>query len=1118
MTAKMVGKPYRVDSRPDWDRIRTKIMRWCLQVKLAQNYPTFSALLLETVDLPIVEASRKDDFWGAKPVTPDVLVGNNVLGRLLMELRRRVQNGIPSDLQVVEPLPIPDFLLLGNVVGVIRPQTEPRTSRRLATATVPSNPPGMFEMSKDFMSTPPGAATPRKKLIEVSMPLEAINVASAREKSIRHGHPSTLHLWWARRPLAACRAVIFGQLVDDPSSWRDRFPTKADQDVERDRLHDVIREFVEWPKSTPADQKRWEKALDAGRYEIARSVAWGRGEEPPRERSAVLAYLAEHGPPVYDPFCGGGSIPLEAQRFGLRAYGSDLNPVPVLISKAMVEIPPKFAGLVPVNPDADKDLLGQPWRGAQGLAEDVRYYGRWMREQAKARIGHLYPDATLPDGRKATVIAWLWARTVRSPDPAAKGAMVPLASSFVLSSKSGRESIVRIVRDITAQDGWRFEVQRGGVSAADFAAADAGTQAARGANFVCALTGAILDRSWITEEASAGRMIPRLMAIVVEGGSGRTYLNPSVEQGRVASEAEPTWRPNLLMPKNPRWFSPPAYGLQSYGDLFTDRQLVALTTFSDLVGEARTMALADTQDAFRARGLSLEPARLSDGGQGPQAYADAVATYLAFVVSKVSNVGSSITSWMNDRGAFRETFARQAIPMVWDFAEANAFADAGGSLETTLDKIAMAVAAAPTEGDGAIFQINAPANSYPIHPVAISTDPPYYDNIGYADLSDFFYVWLRRSLGSVWPDLFRRLQTPKDDELVATPYRHGGKAGAEAHFMAGMKLALTAMAAASAPEIPLAIYYAFKQSEKSEDGVSSPGWASFLQAVVESGLMVDGTWPMRTESPGRLIGKDTNALASSVVLVCRPRTVDAHTTTRRDFVTELRRDLPEALERMRKAGVHPVDLPQSALGPGMAVFSKYAMVREADDSPMSVSRAINLINQIRGEIAHADSGDLDAVTRFALDWFESFGWNTKDAGEAIKLAGSYDLTEKGLRDAGVLVTERGDARLVRRQEIPSDWRPSRDRTLTAWELAQALNRALNDGGGIAEAGSLLAEAREFGAAAYWLAGRLFAMAEDRRMTDEARGWGKLSEAWDAIEAAADRTEPPPVAAVQTEMF
>nr|WP_303705369.1 DUF1156 domain-containing protein [Brevundimonas naejangsanensis] len=966
----------------------------------------------------------------------------------------------------------------------------------------------------------------RKKLIEVAMPLEAINTASAREKSIRHGHPSTLHLWWARRPLAACRAVIFGQLVDDPSSWPDRFPTKEEQDAERERLHDVIRNMVEWPGSKAEDQARWDRALDAARAEIARSVAWGRNDAAPEGRGAVLAYLAEHAPPVYDPFSGGGSIPLEAQRLGLRAYGSDLNPVPVLISKGLVEIPPKFAGMAPVRPGASRSALDQPWRGTQGLAEDVRHYGHWMREQAKTRVGHLYPDAVLPNGKSATVIAWLWARTVRSPDPAAKGARVPLASSFVLSSKTGNEAIVRVVHDAAASDGWRFEVQQGDVSAEDLATAKNGT-IGRATGGICALTGASMPFKYVREEGKAGRMGVRLMAVVAEGERSRLYLSPTAEHENVASQAKPDWKPETALPANTRDFKTPLYGLTTYGDLFTERQLVALTTFADLVGEARARALEHAEAAFAARNSLADPAPLAEGGRGAQAYADAVATYLAFAVSKALTRNCSLAIWEPGMGRLAGAMGRQALPMQWSFAEANPIGGAGGDFAGTAESVAENLDNLGHGPIGHVSQIVAQENNYPVRPIAISTDPPYYDNIGYADLSDFFYIWLRRTLGGVWPDLFRRLQTPKAEELVATPYRTSDRAEmsrrvgredhpilvewdslspkdrAERQFMFGMSRALLAMRNASMPNVPLAIYYAFKQSEKSEDGVTSAGWASFLQAVVDAGLLVDGTWPIRSEATNALKA-GMNALASSVVLVCRPRPETARTVSRRDFLAELRRDLPEAVARMRAAGIHPVDIPQAALGPGMKVFSQYAAVREADDSAMSVGRAITLINQVRGEIDHAESGDLDAATRFALDWFLSYGWNAHDSGKAIQAAQAYNLTERELREAGILLTDRGEARLMRRSEMAADWRPSRDRSLTAWEVAQALNRALNDGRGVAEAGGLLAEAREMTGAVHWLTARLFALAEERRMTDEARGWGHLSEAWAAIEAAADQ--------------
>jgi putative DNA methylase len=685
--------------------------------------------------------------------------------------------------------------------------------------------------------------TPRKKLIEVSIPLEAINKASAREKSIRHGHPSTLHLWWARRPLAACRAVLFAQLVDDPSAWPDRFPTEAEQDAERERLHKVIADMVPWEASTD------EAILNAARWEIARSVAWGLGEEPPPlgDGKAILDYLQAKAPPVYDPFSGGGSIPLEAQRLGLRAYGSDLNPVAVLIGKALVEIPPKFSGQPPLNPVAQAELKrGGRWncKRAEGLAEDVRYYGQWMRDEAQKRIGQFYPSVPLRDGSEATVIAWLWARTVRSPDPLAKGARVPLVSSFVLSAKAGKKAWVEPVIDPSAPDGWRFEVRSGNLAKADEERLRNGTKTGRGASFSCVLTGSPMSDDHIRSEFKAKRAGQRLMAIVAETGRQRIYLTPTPDQEAIASSPEPTWRPEEPMEqRSPNLISGRGYGFAEWHEIFTSRQLIALTTFSDLVTEARARALEDA----RAAGLNSGAATLSDGGQGATAYADAVATYLAFGVSKMCDYNSSIVLWSPTRDQAKSTFARQALPMAWDFAEVNVFAGAAGDFNVSVAGLSKTLANLPATSPGAIYNINASQNSFPVRPITISTDPPYYDNIGYADLSDFFYVWLRRQLAHVWPELFRRLTTPKAEELVATPYRHGGRQAAEVFFMHGMSQALTAIRDAAVEDDPLAIYYAYKQSEIGEDGVTSAGWASFLQAILDAGLALDGTWPVRTE-------------------------------------------------------------------------------------------------------------------------------------------------------------------------------------------------------------------------------------------------------------------------------
>lgn len=653
----------------------------------------------------------------------------------------------------------------------------------------------------------------RKKLIEVSIPLEAINVASAKEKSIRHGHPSTLHLWWARRPLAACRAVLFAQLVDDPSSWPDRFPTAEAQDSERRRLHKVIEAMVPWEASNN------ETILNAARWEIARSVAWGMGEEPPPryDGAAILDYLQTKAPPVYDPFSGGGSIPLEAQRLGLRAHGSDLNPVAVLIGKALVEIPPKFAARPPINPKSRAEAANgqlRSWTGAQGLAEDVRYYGQWMRDEAEKRIGHLYPKATLPDGSRGTVVAWLWARTVRSPDPAAKGAMVPLVTSLMLLTQEGRKAWAEPLIDPAAQDGWRFEVRSGVLSKADEARLRSGTKSAR-ATFACVLTGATIGGAYIDSEAQAGRLSARLIAIVAESGRTRLYLSPDPEQTKSAQSAAEyvsAHRDEMDVPLQEcrGTFGSNAQGrrycFNTFADYFTDRQLIALTTFSDIVADIRNEALRDG----RMAGLSDDTRSLDGGGNGVAAYADAVATYLAFAVSKSSTRSCSLAIWETGMGRLAGAMGRQGVPMQWSFAEANPLAGAGGDIAGTAVSVAENLQNLGIGGIGSVRNLAAQKNSFASELVIISSDPPYYDNVGYSDLSDFFYVWLRRSLSEIWPDLFRRLLTPKDDELIAESYRHGGRSEAEAFFMKGMAEALTAMRKASTENAPLAIYYAFK--------------------------------------------------------------------------------------------------------------------------------------------------------------------------------------------------------------------------------------------------------------------------------------------------------------------
>ena len=946
----------------------------------------------------------------------------------------------------------------------------------------------------------------RRKLIEVALPLDAINTASAREKSIRHGHPSTLHLWWARRPLAAARAVIFAQMVDDPSANPALFPTEKAQEEERERLFGIIRELVKWENTTN------ETVLEVAREEIRESWVRTCSENAEHPRAAEL-FDPDRLPAFHDPFAGGGALPLEAQRLGLEAYASDLNPVAVLINKAMIEIPPKFAGQPPVNPEsrAEQTVVAKTWCGAQGLAEDVRYYGRWMCDEAEKRIGHWYPPVEItpallrdrPDlkpylGRKLTVIAWLWARTVKSPNPAFSDVDVPLASTFMLSTKKGKEAYVE---PMIEGRGYRFMVKVG--VPPDAATANLGTTAGKRSGFRCLMSDVPVTYDHIRAHGKEEGLGARLMAIVAQGDRSRIYLAPTSQHEAIARDVPTTWKPDMRLPDNPRDFKTPNYGLPTFADLFTRRQLVALTTFSDLVEKATKRVRRDAA----AAGLPDDGQSLRDGGTSAQAYAEAVTVYLAFSLSKAANIGSSIASWMSDRGAFRETFARQAIPMVWDFAEANSFAGVGGSLETALDKGAMVIDAFPARPTGWSSQLDAASQTVTTGTL-ISTDPPYYDNIGYADLSDFFYIWLRRSLRPVFPDLFATLAVPKGKELVATPYRHGSRDKAESFFLDGMTRAMGRLSQNTHPGFPVTIYYAFKQTEgRGNAGATSTGWETFLGAVLRAGFKISGTWPMRTEGAGRILARDTNALASSIVLVCRQRASDTAIASRREFLAALRSELPRALVDLQSSNIAPVDLAQAAIGPGMAIFTRYAQVLEADGSPMSVRSALVEINKMLDETLARQEGDLDANTRFCIAWYEQYGMAERAYGEAEVLFSAKNTSFEGLRRAGVIMGGKGKVRIVRRDELDPDWNPAIDQRITDWEGAQHLTRALTAerGGGVAEAARLvLAMGANRAEKARALAYRLYALANGKRWADEANAYNILVTSWPQIQTEAAR--------------
>ncbi len=935
-----------------------------------------------------------------------------------------------------------------------------------------------------------------KKLIEVALPLEAINIASAREKSIRHGHPSTLHLWWARRPLAAARAVIFAQMVDDPSSHPDLFPTEKAQEKERQRLFRIIEDMVLWENTT--NEEVLQRARDAI-WESWRRTCAANADDP----RAKELFDRNKLPAFHDPFAGGGALPLEAQRLGLESYASDLNPVAVLINKAMIEIPPKFAGRPPVNPEArnNNDLIKREWKGAQGLAEDVRYYGKWMRDEAEKRIGHLYPKVEVtaemarerPDltpyvGKKLTVIAWIWARTVKSPNPAFRNVDVPLASTFMLSTKAGKEAYVEPVIE---GSGYRFTVKMGKPKNAE--AAKNGTKLSRGANFQCLMSGIPIPSDNIYSEANSGRMGARLMAIVAEGDRGRVYLAPTEEQENIATKAKPEWKPEVMMPENPRWFSPPLYGLKSFGDLFTPRQLVALTTFSDLVGEARDRVRRDAATA----GIAEDGIPISEGGSGAAAYADAVGVYLGFALSKLLDRSCSLVTWFPERDSTYHAFGRQAIPMSWDYAETNVLLDGTGSYSNAATWEAEVIEMFIGRKSGFSVQSDAQQQSISQDKV-ISTDPPYYDNIGYADLSDFFYVWLRRSLRSILPTLFSTMAVPKSEELIANPYRHGGKEEAELFFLTGMTKVMRSIAISANGAFPISIYYAFKQSEKDgEAGTASTGWETFLGALIDSGLVLSGTWPIRTELSNRLIGKGTNALASSIVMVCRKRTEDAITVTRRDFLAALKAELPPALAKLQKGNIAPVDLAQSAIGPGMAVFTRYAKVIDATGRALSVREALALINQTLDEALSEQEGDFDADSRWALAWFEQFGFTEGEYGVAETLSKAKDTSISGMVQAGLLVSGKGKVRLLKPSELPADWDPASDPRLTDWETVHQLIRVLEarGEGAAAELAKKLGEKAE---PARELCYRLYTLCERKKRAAEALSYNGLVQSWPEI--------------------
>ncbi len=893
----------------------------------------------------------------------------------------------------------------------------------------------------------------KKKLIEVAMPLEAINKAAIKEKSnpFLKGHPRSIHQYWARRPITAARGILFAQLVDDPSSHPEKFTTEEEQQQERDRLFHIMEELIIWENSTN------EEVLKRANAEILKSA---EGEIPT----------------IYDPFSGGGSIPMEAQRLGLPACGSDLNPVAVMIGKAMIEIPPLFKDMKPLHPGGPEKIQ---YKNAEGLAEDVRFYSAWMHEKITERIEHLYPRAELPaqlGSGQANVVAWIWARTVPSPDPAFQNINVPLVSTFVLSSRAGKRVILRPIiskeeRKVT------FEVVYD-PSQPEFDNAKSGNKVSRGGNFTCMLSGASITADYIKEAGKKSQIGQQLIGIVGENEKRKVYISANNLHEKAANinriEVD-----GVALPDKALGFSAQLYGNKEFEDLFSNRQLFALSQMVDLNKELYE---------------EIKSAVSSDHPFSAEDYAKSICVYIGLAICKLTDYSNMLCSWNNKNENIRQLFSMQTIPMSWDFAEVN-LCSRMLNIQTMASNITHAFANLGCGGNGFVFNKDAKTPDFYSAGQVISTDPPYYDNIAYADLSDFFYGWMKKLFGDYYGDLFSFISTPKEDELIADQFRRGSKENAENYFTNGMTAALQSMASLTSTKYPSTIYYAFKQSEIEIEGISSTGWATFITAVIRAGYSIVGTWPMRMERESRTRGIGSNALATSIVLVCRKREVALGSITRAEFIRQLKTELPTAIADLKAANIAPADIPQSSIGPGIGIFSRYQKVLESDDSPMSVKTALQLINRELGE----EEGDYDPETSFALTWFEQNGFNVGNFGMANNLATAKGIAVNSLVNAGIAQASGGKFGLFNRDSLKESWDPADDSRVTIWECCQYLIRRLENRGEFEAAKLMKAMGSERAEAAKELAYALYDIAANkRRDATEATAYNGLIAVWSEL--------------------
>jgi putative DNA methylase len=894
-----------------------------------------------------------------------------------------------------------------------------------------------------------------RKLIEVALPLDIINDASAYDKMPGIGaHPKGIHHWWARLPLPSARAILFASLVDDPSAHPDKFPTEEAQVAERERLFEIIRRLCQ--KKIHTKQEVFEEAYQE-----------------------ILKHCNGKLPTVLDPFAGGGSIPLEGMRLGLPVQASDLNPVAVLINKVQLELLPEFANQVPINPAIQSKMAFTEWKLGKGLSEDLRYYGNWINEEAKKRIGEFYPKAK-HGNKENNVVAWVWARTVKCPNPAC-GCDMPLVRSFILSKKNPNFYSKPIIRKTALGNKITgYEVLQGTPEIK-------GTINRSGATCVCCNEPVKLD--YIRTQGKLNQLGQNLIAIVIDFGRGKTYITAQETHEELAYKAKPEWKPETKFPTDAlRDIRTPLYGILYHWQSFTDRQLLGLSTLQTIIKE--------------------KTEQLVNEGKNSE-YVMAIRSLLMMAVDRMVDFNNSLCRWNNGNEKIMNLYGRQAIPMVWDYGEANLLGSTVGAWKTCYEYVAdcVQVILTTTSSKQKAKQFNASKYDFSEKSFLVSTDPPYYDNIGYSDLSDFFYVWLRLGLKDVYPDLLSTVLVPKMEELVASDFRYGSKEAAKDHFEGGFKDAFGDLKKGMDPRFPLTVYYAFKQDEDednndSEDENSSginltTGWETLLESLVSTGFQIMATWPIKASQKWRMVAMGTNSLTSYIVLACRPRPENAPSITRREYLQILKRELPNAIAVLQKSNLAPVDMAQATIGPGMGIYSRYDKIMEQDGTPMSVRTALSLINKALGEILAEQEGDFDTETRWALAWFEQNEFAAGEFGDANALALAKNTAVNALVHSGVVKSGAGKVQLIPRSELSSTWDPNVDNRVVVWEITQHLIKQLQELGEMGAA-KLYKKLGPTADIARELAYHLFTICEKKGWAQEAQAYNSLVLSWNQI--------------------